>query len=160
MGIRSQISEILRTPARLSEITGKPVDKASDIAMNAAGLLAVSEAVGIFAFISGDTGDKGYGVALDFFCSIPAERSPDRSADVQHEIAKRIAHATWAQSQIYRGMIETPLTPFARLERKRSDDEYVLAVYDLLPPEEVAKDWEQVQKYAIRLRDLITKLAV
>jgi hypothetical protein len=162
--IKDRISSILRDPSKLLSAVNTPgidenghsrgdtknihLNQPNDVAMNAAGLFAVIEAIGFYADCSGDTSDSGYISALRFFCGIPSGPVTDRNERLLFNAAKRFAHATWLASQIYRGMIETPDKPYARLARTKNDGTFVVMDFDQLPPDEIAKDWEQIKKYA------------
>lgn len=157
MGILSRISELLRDKSKIvaaanaadlsyHQGVGKPEDhqpfgeqQPEIVAVNAAGLYALVEAIGLVAALNKNVTDEGYVAALAFFAKLG-----DQLPEGEHErtlvfMAMRFAHATWMAGQPFRGITTDPL---GRVSRS------VVMVFDELSEDEQVKDLRQIRAAA------------
>lgn len=115
----------------------KPFDvsQPEKVAINAAGLYALVEAVGLFAYLNGKPDDDGYVEGIRFYAQLGDTLPESEGARQMVSVAMRFAHATWMASQPFRDMTTKPL---GRLSRD------VVNVFDALSWEEQVKDLKQI----------------
>lgn len=113
-------------------------DEPEKVATNLAGLVAVVSGITILGLLEGrDPNDD-----VTFVSDVLGRIESDTLSGQAKGVFLRLANCTWNMSQPFRDMQFQPLSRVKNMN-----------CFDSLPPDEVAKDWHQIQAAATKLKE-------